>query len=862
MDFKRVYTSSKTYIILLTFALALILLIASMAYKQIMRMQESAEMVTHTLQVYNTISELSAHYTKAESEIFREQSQKKDRFDIVLKKYKSEGKTIIDSLKTLTEDSDTQQKRIKTLNVLLNTLYDQLYILSMDDFEENQNVQEIKQAQKEKINATLYQIRSIKNSMQFEEAYLMKQRKANYDSHKYLAPLTSLLLAFFALFISFASFLRIYNNKLRIIKSEAFLKSVLATTDNIVNYYEPIFDEDKKITDFNIVFANACNRDYLGLEPDAIMDKPLSDVPPLFKMNGEHKELLNCYMTQEKLNFNQQVEINGENMWFQVFATPLSDGILTTARNTTTEEHAKKEQWKLKKRLENQNLKLLDNRAFLANIFKSISHIILHFLSIRNKDGKIIDFEVLFANDRINPITGAIPEELKNKLASQVFPNMFESGVFQNLVNAIENNKPVEYEVPYEKDDVKKWFSSTAIKLGDGVTVTAREITLEKEKETQLLNLNDQLAVQNSILSDAERIAKIGSFSWNLDTEKIEISDNFYQILGYEVNAFEPYIEKYREFVHPEDLEIYDHRSKELLKNKNPQEFIYRIITKQGDIKHLKSNGQYIAKSGKKIMVGVVQDVTENIKNEAALLLKNRELIRSNTELESFNQVSSHDLQEPLRKIRLFISRIEDKDELSNSSNQYFNKIKHSVERMQSLIQNLLAYSRIDSSQENFEKVDLNDVLEKVKEDLTTRIIETDAKIVTNKLPKIKGLTFQIEQLFTNLISNALKYRNSNQTPIIHIEYEKINTSKIKMHFTKSSNHYHKISFIDNGIGFEPEYAEKIFEVFQRLHQKTEYSGTGIGLAICKKIVDTHNGYIHAIGKVNVGATFIIYLPA
>src|SRR5690606_32998230 len=270
-----------------------------------------------------------------------------------------------------------------------------------------------------------------------------------------------------------------------------------------------------------------------------------------------------------------------------------------------------------------------------------------------------------------------------------------------------------------------------------------------------------------------------------------------------------------------------------------------------------------IFKNGKKGMIGVVQDVTQSILVEEMLLKTNLDLKNSNSELESFSRVASHDLHEPLRKIQLFILRIEELDgeTLSDKSKEYFQRVISAVKRMQSLIENLLAFSRIDSSTTNFEKIDLNQILLKIMDDLATTIHDTDAKVISNTLPTVNGVVFQMEQLFTNLVSNALKYRNSNQAPKIQITYSRIETSDLHEKFMTTARFYHKISIVDNGIGFDSQHAEKIFEVFQRLHQKTDYSGTGIGLAICRKIVDNHNGFIHAKGDIGVGSEFIIYLP-
>lgn len=864
MDFKYVYTSTKTYIILLIVAFALLLFAASMSYKQIIQMQKSAEMVTHTLQVYNAIGNFSQHYNQADSEEFRKELLKKPSISILLENYRLEGKTVVDSLSTLTIDNPLQQAKLKPIRSLLNKLYDQLYVLDTLNLKSDQAFFETKELQKTKISTTLYNIRVFNYQMLKEEERLMHKRKAEYASHKSLAPVTSLLLAFSALFISYISFLRIYKNKQRIKESEAFLKSILSTTNNVINYYEPIFDTRDNITDFKIVYANDCNRDYFNLEPDKIKGKTVSEVFPFLIEKGELKELIKCYTQNINVDFDREITVKNKKMWFSSFITPLVNGVLVTSRNTTAEEKAKKEQLLFKEQLEKQNLELLDNRAFLGNIFKSISHVVIHFKSIRDKAGKIIDFNILFINEKINPILGDAPEEIINKKASEVYPNIFKSGAFENLVDAIENNKPIYYETSYQENNNEQWFKATAIKLGDGVTVTTRNITEEKKNSDQLIKLNEELIIQNSILSDAESLAKIGSYIWYIDTDVSELSDNFYHMLGCQPNEFKSSLIKYREFIHPDERELYDKRSKEILTDLKTREHTYRIITKQGKVKHFKTNGQFINKNGKTVMIGVVQDVTDSIEAEQKLLKSNLKLKQSNAELESFNRVASHDLQEPLRKIQLFISRIEDRDieQLSAKSKTYFEKVIKAVKRMQSLIQNLLTYSRIDSSKTDFEKVNLNNVLNKVKDDLANRIIETKAEMVTDKLPEIKGVVFQMEQLFTNLIYNALKYKSLSDVPKLRICYKKIDASDLPKQNMKSKQYYHKISFIDNGIGFDSQYAEKIFEVFQRLHQKTEYSGTGIGLAICKKIVENHGGLITAKGNVGLGAEFIIYLPA
>jgi light-regulated signal transduction histidine kinase (bacteriophytochrome) len=177
------------------------------------------------------------------------------------------------------------------------------------------------------------------------------------------------------------------------------------------------------------------------------------------------------------------------------------------------------------------------------------------------------------------------------------------------------------------------------------------------------------------------------------------------------------------------------------------------------------------------------------------------------------------------------------------------------------LIRYLLSYSRINRTKNDFEEVNLQHILDKVQEDLEDRINASDVSLVIDDLPTVKAIPFQMEQLFNNLISNAIKYRGL-ENPRIVIDCKKLKKNEITDDFIKKSKSYYRISVLDNGIGFDQEHAEKIFELFQRLHQKNEYSGTGIGLAICKKIVQNHNGHIIANSTLGIGTAFCFYLPA
>lgn len=259
----------------------------------------------------------------------------------------------------------------------------------------------------------------------------------------------------------------------------------------------------------------------------------------------------------------------------------------------------------------------------------------------------------------------------------------------------------------------------------------------------------------------------------------------------------------------------------------------------------------------------MIKDVTQLHLDNLILEKKNRELELSNKELASFNQIASHDLQEPLRIIQTFISLIEEKElsTLSDLGKNYFERINSSVGRMRKLIDDLLLFSRTNKNDKIFVESDLNLLLKNTLRELSEEIYDKNVHLEIAPLPVLKVIPFQIDQLFKNLISNSLKYKKQNGDPIIKIECEKVLARNTPILNIVSDSAFYKITFTDNGLGFEQQYAEQIFTIFKRLHTSDQYPGTGIGLSICKKIVENHSGFIYAEGKPGIGAIFTIFLP-
>lgn len=260
----------------------------------------------------------------------------------------------------------------------------------------------------------------------------------------------------------------------------------------------------------------------------------------------------------------------------------------------------------------------------------------------------------------------------------------------------------------------------------------------------------------------------------------------------------------------------------------------------------------------------IITDLTKLKKQEEILRMKNVELERVNNELQAFTSMTSHDLQGPLRKIQIHLSRILDKEgtTLSEKSNEYLTRAKQETKKMQQLIQDLLTYSRTTTEERKFEYTDLHQLIDEVKDDLQHELVEKHATVEATELTTVNIIPFQFRQLMHNLIGNALKYAKPAQPPHIIIKSEIASGKAWNIEKLSSDKNYCHLSVSDNGIGFEQEYSEKVFEIFYRLHTDSEYTGTGIGLAIVKKIVENHGGVITANSILNKGTTFDIYIPA
>ena len=380
----------------------------------------------------------------------------------------------------------------------------------------------------------------------------------------------------------------------------------------------------------------------------------------------------------------------------------------------------------------------------------------------------------------------------------------------------------------------------------------------------ELKQANDKLMLLNESFNTAEKTAGFGHWMVNLETNKYTFSDNLYRLMGVEPNAFEPNVENSIKYFHPDDLEHAKKLHTDSLKKQEATSFFFRYLTPANEVRHIMAVGSFTKDgNGDLIKIGVNYDITNQYKKTLELEENNKELKYINTELESFNNIVSHDLQEPLRKIQMFISRLEEKefDALSQQGRDYFSKIRIAANRMQTLLIDLVNYSRTIKGDKVFVETDLNKILAETIQDLSTNVEEKNAVIHIGKLPTLKAIPFQLKQLFINLVSNSLKYSKDDVIPQISITSDKITQEEMLENRIANENDYYKIVITDNGIGFKQEFAEKIFLLFKRLETDPKYAGTGLGLAICSRIVDNHKGFIKVKSEPNAGAKFSIFLP-
>jgi PAS domain S-box-containing protein len=461
------------------------------------------------------------------------------------------------------------------------------------------------------------------------------------------------------------------------------------------------------------------------------------------------------------------------------------------------------------------------------------------------------DGYIFWYNQRWYDYTGTTPEEMEGWGWQSVHDPELLPIVMEKWKASLAKEKPFEMVFPLlGKDGKYRSFLTRGLPLfnSEGKLVqwfgTNTDVSELQETEKKLKDAIDKLNI-------AMENGNIGVWEWNLKTNEVIWDERLEKMFGLEPGTFGKTLEAFENLVHEEDIKHVRKSIGDALEHDKALETIYRARSLDGKAKYI-STKALLNKDNKGnpiSLAGVCFDVTGMREGSEQLVLKlNEELLRSNKELEQFAYVASHDLQEPLRMITGFTQLLSKKysETLDNNAKEYIHFIVDGTKRMYEMINALLDYSRIETRGKVFSEVDMRKVLDKVKDNLHLRSKEKNIQLIVDDLPVVTADEGQMVQLMQNLVGNALKYNKDNAN--VHIS-------------SNEDADHHIISVKDEGIGIEPQYFERIFQIFQRLVTKEEYEGTGIGLAICKRIIERHGGKIWVESELGKGSTFYFSLP-
>ncbi|AQG79300.1 sensor histidine kinase [Spirosoma montaniterrae] len=488
--------------------------------------------------------------------------------------------------------------------------------------------------------------------------------------------------------------------------------------------------------------------------------------------------------------------------------------------------------------------------------------------AVRDETGQLIDFRYAAVNYKIADITGLTDvRQLEGRLMSEVLPgSVHPSNSFNRIKEVLERRESVTFETQYTNQlSQNGWYRITITPHDDSVTVIIVDITDIKQTEQQqqaerLVRLLDCLPIAvfvSEAVYDYSKPEQIIDFVIR-DVNMLGAQPHGIlreQIVGYRASELFPndrrngIFERYVAVIH----------------NQQAQTFEFDYVAADGVRRWLDIR---LAPFDTSSVVSTTLDITPIKQAQVSLEVMNDELRRSNENLQQFAYVASHDLQEPLRKVQSFGDLLLSQyaDQIDADGIDLVQRMQSAANRMSVLIKDLLTYSRLATQQETSEPQSLNKLITTVLDDLDLVIRESSAAVYVEELPTITGDAGQLRQLFQNLIGNALKFRKPNQSPVISITHRRSGPDNLPMHVSlsgkKTGRFYWEICVTDNGIGFDEKYTDRIFQVFQRLHSKSHYAGTGIGLAICQKVAENHGGFIRASSKPGEGATFRVFLPA
>ena len=479
---------------------------------------------------------------------------------------------------------------------------------------------------------------------------------------------------------------------------------------------------------------------------------------------------------------------------------------------------------------------------------------------ISNDSQKVIDFECVFANNKAIDYTGC--SEMIGKKYSELVPGFTEKEVFTRYIKALEENEVQDFELHEKNDKSDKWFRITAVSVGDGIVVSSEDITPRKKVEKEL-------EAQHNILKQTEELAQAGSWEYDINTKRFLWSDGMYRLFDMKKgNPVVPGV--YVDYSTEQDRAIAQKVVDAIERKFEPFEETLRINF-NGTVKILKAKAAPLKNENGEIekMLGVDVDITKAHWSEEkimelnkSLFAMNKELNSLNNELKNFNTITGNNYSETLRHIYIHLEAIVTHDAriLSDSSRANLRRAQSGVQRLGLLTNDINNYLQLYNIGINKQLIDPNKIIENVIAGMKGKIEDAQAIIKTTELPSLQADPLLFSHLITNLLDNAIKFKNHVE-PIIKINYS--HDDELNERPRAADNTPYTVVIIsDNGLGFQQEEMDKMFELFYQIPSQGKHKGSGMGLAICKKIMEMHGGFILAEGEKETGASFQCYFPS
>lgn len=653
------------------------------------------------------------------------------------------------------------------------------------------------------------------------------------------------------LLVSFTDFTSLKQSQETVQQQASLLHSVLNSSLNGIMAFRAIRNAAGAIVDFTLLSVNQAACGLTGRsETELLRDSLLTTFP-----GNREAGLFTMYCAVTETGAPARTEANyqhdGLDMWIDISAQQLDDGFVVTFSDISVSKQAQ--------------LRAEQQSGLIRTMLDGSLNGILLLDPLFDAEGRLTDFRILAANRAVYELTGADPVAAVGNTMLAVYPSYKENGFFALYADTYATGEMRQKEIYYQDEQLEGWFMVSAARQDNVLVLTFTNTTEIRQQQRAL----EQAAVELQTIIDTTQTG-IYLFSAVTDQAGEVVDFRFKRVnrylarlvgqepptlagaLGsawfpeYKTNGlFDAYLKTYRTGA--------DQRF----------DFQYHLTNGQSVWMDIK-----ITRMGTDVLV-TFSNFTKLKKLQQQLELTIDDLKRSNANLEQFAYVASHDMQEPLRKIQTFgdVLQTQYSAVLDGAGVTMLDRIQQAANRMQSLIQDVLAYSRLSSVREQFRPVDLAQLVADVLVDLELSTAEKGVVVDQQALPVVPGDRVQLQQLFLNLISNAIKFArvgDPGHTPRIRISARALKGCETDFELLSEEREkaFWLLAVSDNGIGFEPRYAEQIFRVFQRLHTRNEYAGTGVGLAIVQRVVENHRGYVRAEGQPGQGATFWLLLPA